>query len=157
MNKRRVSISLIALTIGAIVAFQSFWLYKNYNEEKRLFTTHTNILFRESIFKLQASKLQLDTNVNFRVRDKSGVISITNELKGKIKGNARYMHKEPGTTMIFSMKQREPGDNTDSLKHEVFDFLVGLDSLQDSITVKDVTDHYRHELLKEGFNTPFSV
>src|SRR5258708_426498 len=79
----------MTITIVVIVVFQGFWLHKNYVEEKRVFLLHSNILFRETIFKLQASKLHLDTNINFRVPDKSGVMTMTNVLQEEMRDTSR--------------------------------------------------------------------
>jgi len=75
---------LIVLTILVITVFQAYWLNNNYRDEKKLFTARTNVLFRETIFRLQASKLQLDTNINIRIQDRGGVIGISNVLRDDI-------------------------------------------------------------------------
>src|SRR5881409_1716332 len=51
---------LMAITILAIAAFQFYWLDKAYEREERSLERQTNILFRETVGALQASKLKLD-------------------------------------------------------------------------------------------------
>lgn len=162
-----VTICLIALTILLITAFQAYWLHKNYREEERIFATRTNILFRETIFRLQASKLKIDSNVNFRVQDRQGVVHISNVLQERFRDSstpARTLQR----TMVFV---NGPADDAaifrrDSLNMHfrktqpairVFDFLAGVDSLRDSITVKELTGRYHDALRKEKINLPFTI
>jgi len=173
------------VSIAVIVFFQAFWLYKNYKEEKRLFIVHGNILFRESIFKLQASKLHLDTNINIRVHDKEGIMSMTNVLQEKIRDSSDATANKK-TSVVVSVNQYK-NFHTDSVNrffvndsvveknrdprfkkslktvvynspsNRVFDFLIGVDSLQDSITVNDISNHYRLALSKESIHIPFHL
>jgi two-component system phosphate regulon sensor histidine kinase PhoR len=171
------------ITIAVIVIFQAFWLRKNYMEEKRLFTIHSNILFRETIFKLQASKLHLDTNINIRVQDKAGVIGMTNVLQEEIRDSSPQLHRHKSSVFISIDKPYPENDsinrdivnnrpaagykdpaNQDSAfrigyryKNKVFDFLVGVDSLQDSITVREIEGHFKYALNKEGISAPFHI
>ena len=175
----------MTVTIAVIVVFQAFWLHKNYVEEKRLFILHSNILFRETIFKLQANKLHLDTNIKIRVPDKSGIMSMTNVLQEEIRDSTlpHLRHKssivvslnhnngtdEMDTVKRFffkgtaPLKQRYPdadGNDSDMMfryNNRVFDFLVGVDSLQDSITVKEIDHNYKQTLSKENINVPFHI
>src|SRR5882724_5275785 len=175
----------MVITIAVIVVFQAFWLHKNYVEEKRLFILHSNILFRETIFKLQANKLHLDTNIKIRVPDKSGIMSMTNVLQEEIRDSTlpHLRHKssivvslnhnngtyEMDTVKRFffkgtaPLKQRYPdadGNDSDMMfryNNRVFDFLVGVDSLQDSITVKEIDHNYKQTLSKENINVPFHI
>ena len=104
VNKQKLSILLMTVTIAVIVAFQAFWLHKNYVEEKRLFILHSNILFRETIFKLQASKLHLDTNINIRVPDKSGIMSMTNVLQEEIRDSS-LPHLRHKSSIVVSLNR----------------------------------------------------
>jgi two-component system, OmpR family, phosphate regulon sensor histidine kinase PhoR len=49
---------LMAATITGIAAFQVYWLDKAYEREKRTLEIRTNMLFRETVHRLQASKLK---------------------------------------------------------------------------------------------------
>lgn len=164
MNRSVTSILLMALTIGAIVVFQVSWLHKNYQEEKRIFTIHTNLLFRETIYKLQASRLHLDTAFDIRVQDKSGVISMTNVLKDNVtRDSAGRLHASKAVIVSVRHDRAEEGPDSmaqvmyRSANDKVFAFLSGVDSLQDSISVKDISDRYQHALAREGIHVPFRV
>jgi two-component system phosphate regulon sensor histidine kinase PhoR len=162
-----VTAFLIALTIVVITTFQAYWLAKNYQEEKHLFTSRTNALFRETVFRLQASKLKMDSNFNIRVEDREGIISISNVLQEKLK------HVDTGMprikqAMLVSLNgpPHPPGRDSFNVQYRfdrgdpgrrVFDFLQDVDSLGDTITVKEVTDRYHKALDKEKINLLFSI
>lgn len=149
------------LTIGAIVAFQVYWLRNNYEEEKRIFRIRTNLLFRETLFKLQAAKLHMDTSFDIRMQDKSGVISMTNTLKEKIiKDSPASLHQSKA--FIISLKHDEMNGRRDSVggviyRRAVFDFLTGVDSLLEPITVNEISALYQRELAREGIHIPFRI
>lgn len=163
-----VTAFLITLTIVTITVFQGYWLHKNYQEEKRIFITRTNVLFRETIFRLQAAKLKMDSGINIRVQDREGVIGISNVLKEKMRDSSS---EKPGRrqTMIVTLDRADlPAPERDSFnvqyrinkavpERRVFDFLVSVDSLRDSITIKEVTDRYHKALEKENIHLPFTI
>ncbi len=177
-NKLHIPVLLMVLTIAVITVFQAYWLKKNYQEEKRLFDIHTSILFRETVFRLQAFKLKLDTNLNIKVRQKEGVVSMINVLRDKVKdsaggkprvaagmvitldqantvtGEKRFITKDSNVTYFT---RQAPRRSEGMRGNAVFDFLSGVDSLQDSITVKDVVDRYGKTLQQEKINVPFNV
>jgi two-component system, OmpR family, phosphate regulon sensor histidine kinase PhoR len=201
-----VTAILIALTILLITAFQAYWLTKNYREEEKLFTSRTNILFRETIFRLQAVKLKLDSNLSLRIQDRQGVTRISNVLTARLRDttSARPMITGPSSaltrpvmvrsaialpaisatnsamptmpTRVISTPRMGPSmmvalqeppyeeDDTVNLHYSrttspvgVYDFLAGVDSLRDSITVKELTDRYRTALQRENINTAFAI
>ncbi|MBS1597174.1 MAG: GHKL domain-containing protein [Bacteroidetes bacterium] len=184
MNKQRLSILLMTITIAVIVAFQAFWLHKNFAEEKRLFVLHSNILFRETIFRLQASKLHLDTNIHIRIPDRAGLVSMTNVLQEEVRDTS-LQHRHRKSSFILSLNHNGENFGKDTIKriffndtlaikqrigptiqeddsnamynNPVYDFLIGVDSLQDSITVKEIEHNYKQILAKENVSTPFHI
>lgn len=157
---------LMLLTIAVIAVFQSYWIAKNYREEKRLFNIRTNLLFRETVFRLQAAKLHLDSSIDIKVQEKEGIISMTNVLQEKMRDSSHrktnvqqaiMISMNPGnhvyqkdTTVKFGIRSPMPGN-------KVFDFLVGVDSLQDSIHVKELSERYQAALEKEKMYVPFVI
>ena len=97
VNKLRVPLVLMVMTILVISLFQLYWLRKNYREEKHLFSVRTNLLFRETILRLQASKLHLDSSINIRVQDKERIISMTNILQDRIRDTSGQKKAEART------------------------------------------------------------
>jgi two-component system phosphate regulon sensor histidine kinase PhoR len=164
MNRRRISIALMIGTIGVIVAFQVFWLRKNYVEEQKTFTIRTNLLFRETLFKMQVARLHLDTGSDVHFQNKAGLITMTNVLKEKVMSDSPHKTRE-GNAFIISLRHDSTPGSVDSVggvmyktaNSRVFDFLKGVDSLQDSIPAKEVVIGYRRVLLKEGIDVPFRV
>src|SRR6476620_6576287 len=74
---------LMALSIMAIIAFQLYWLRKAYQREEIGLERQTNMLFRETVRGLQATKLKLD-----RILDTNVVSRIS--LKGDSIGRPRH-------------------------------------------------------------------
>jgi len=165
MNRRRISIVLMIGTIGVIVAFQVFWLRKNYVEEQKTFMIRTNLLFRETLFKMQVARLHLDTASDMHFQNKAGFITMTNVLKEKVIMSDSPNKTREGKAFIISLRHdstRGSGDSMGGVMYKtansrVFDFLKGVDSLQDSIPAKEVVIGYRRVLLKEGIDVPFRV
>ena len=52
---------VMAITIIGITMFQAFWLHNSYEREKRTLEIRSSMMFRETVYKLQASKLKLDS------------------------------------------------------------------------------------------------
>lgn len=76
-NKIKFGPVLMVITILCIAVFQFYWLRENYVREKRTLTMKAEMLFRETVMKLQVSRLKLD-GINFdtskkgRIRVKAG-------------------------------------------------------------------------------------
>lgn len=165
-----VTAFLIAFTILVITAFQVYWLRKNYREERQLFITRTNVLFRETIFRLQVVKLKMDPN-NMRIHERQGMISISRDLGERVRD--KVVGRLPGLrrAMVVAVKDRAAsGEDSVNVQYriatpgppgppgkKVFEFLAGVDSLRDSITIKEVTDQYKKVLARERINVPFTV
>jgi two-component system, OmpR family, phosphate regulon sensor histidine kinase PhoR len=163
MRRRRISLALMALTIGTIVAFQLFWLHKTYLEERNFFTIRTNALFRGEVLRLQAMKFHLDS-VDLKVQDKSGMVTISEVLKNSI-NDSSGPSGGPHRIMMLSMKNGERREEADSavsmlsrkMNKKMFDLVTSLDSLQDSVTVKEVDSAYHSVLKKEGVPVGFVI
>ena len=162
-----VTAVLIVFTILVITAFQVYWLRKNYREERQLFTARTNVLFRETIFRLQAAKLKADPD-DIRIHERQGVVSISSVLGEEARD--KVVRRLPGLrrTMVVAIKGGAASED-DSVNVQyglaspgppgkrVFEFLAGVDSLRDSITAKEVTSLYKRVLARERINVPFTI
>ena len=67
-----MALLLMAIPILTITGFQVFWLRENYLKEKRNLEFRSNVVFKETVRKLQAKKLNLDKVFN----DSTGKIKI---------------------------------------------------------------------------------
>ena len=158
---------LMITAILVIAIFQVYWLKKSYQEEKHLFSVRTNLLFRESIMRLQAAKLHLDSNINIKLRDKEGILDMTNILQEKFIDSASHGKRMKTSVMItmnafpghmaehdsnvqYQVRRGQPGG-------PVFDFLAGVDSLRDSISIKEINDHYAAALSREKIAAAFTI
>lgn len=65
MTRKRINIPaiLMVMAILAIIAFQGYWMYKNYEEEEKTLQIRTTAMFRNVAYRLQAENLKGDTNV----------------------------------------------------------------------------------------------
>src|SRR5688572_14882134 len=96
---------IMAVTIVGITVFQVYWLHNTYEREKRTLEIRSNMMFRETVYKLQASKLRIDSLAidsltdkrfaNDEMPDKSArflprqrMIGLMNVLKEKAKDSA---------------------------------------------------------------------
>ena len=61
---------IMTITIIGITVFQVYWLHNTYEREKRTLEIRSNMIFRETVYKLQASKLKLDSLVFDTATDK---------------------------------------------------------------------------------------
>lgn len=173
MNKLRTARVLMAATILLVIAFQGYWIKKLYQEESVNFKKTADIIFRESMYRLQAERFTGDTMIfkgdpgdNLFMSD---VISTIQKERTKDSGkqkmiismstNAQAMSpaKTPGKkyekdTMIY-VDTKENG----LPPVEVQRFLSGNHTLNDSIPVKRIDSLYAALLAKEGINVHYRI
>ena len=80
---------LMAIPILIIAGFQVFWLRENYIKEKKNLEFRSSVVFKETVRRLQAKKLNLD--------------KVFNDSTGKIRVevmNDEPMPRFPGPTMV---------------------------------------------------------
>ena len=163
---------LMVLTIMAIAAFQTYWLQKAYEREKRTLEMRSNFMFRETVFALQGSKLKLeqltgDSSVPTRVviqkhglrknfRRHNGqdqkVINLVDILARTVKdsGKQGLLVKTSDTVHLFNR-------NLQGRRNRLMQFLFDVDSVQDSVRVKELQLAYAKKLEEGGMSVPFEV
>lgn len=163
---------LMALTILAIAGFQVYWINKTYEREERTLDMRTNMQFRETIRGLQTAKLKLD-----KLSSDSGggaQFVIQRELSGR--HNGKLLPKEKMVSMMDVIMQRtadstrprvfirRPGDslkltnnNISPRQNRLMQFLFDVDSLQDSIRIKEIEVAYEKKLNEQKIEVPFTV
>lgn len=163
------------LAILAITGFQGYWLHKNYKDEEENLKIKTNVFFREAVTGAQFEKLKLDSNLEFKVATTKQAMLMVNNLKERMTfrqedtGNKGLPRK---STVIVSKdfwttkRDRIPTPDTAMGQiHYVnkpgqaafIKVLQGVDSLQDSITVTEVTKKFQVMLDKERMNLGFAI
>lgn len=157
----------MTLAIVAVLGFQLYWLSKSYQEEKRVLRIRTNALFREAVFQSQAEKFRLDSTSKVRVSNRPiDAVNMIDVVRRRIDTNAAQPLRKTSSTMIISMNEAASGEVTDrpvlepedSLRGTVhfykregngqalIQILQGVDSLQDSVTVKEVSEKFSKAL-----------
>src|SRR5438309_4135509 len=161
---------LMAITILAIAAFQFYWLDKAYEREERSLERQTNILFRETVGTLQASKLKLDkitdTSKNpgsvvyhegpgrqIRVSDQK-MVSMINIMMKKMKDSSKEaINFKKGQTRDSIHLYSKGFPRRDRLMQFLFD----VDSLQDSIRIKELQTAFSKRLDEQNLDIPFTI
>lgn len=176
----------MGVAIAAITGFQLYWLKQNYDREKRSLYIKTDLRFRETILKLQAAKLKFDipnwtvdhtdkdvkiffekngSAVRVRKTPKTEVVSTINIIGDKLKDSLRKAGK---TKMIIRMDKTSVdvlGDtahvtniNGDTgSKDKIFNLLYSVDSLQDSLHIREIDSAYAKALQAEKLNIPYTI
>lgn len=156
----------------AIAAFQVYWLSKAYDRERRNLEMRTNFMFRETVFDLQGSKLKLDKLVT----DSSPVtkVFIQKELQGKRRhGNHGADQKVINMVDILTRKVRDStsktilirgsdtvrlsNKNLSGRRNRLVQFLFDVDSVQDSLRVKELQMAYARKLEEQNVSVPFII
>lgn len=142
------------LTILVIAGFQAYWLRDNYNREKQTLEIKTNAAFRQTILRLQASKLKLEginvqvdslhvaappVAVSVRRRDRAEPPRAGLSASRKEPNSTR---KEPTITMVNLLQERiREIDLPDSIDYSYGKVI--LTGLKDSLAkMADSLQHY---------------
>jgi two-component system phosphate regulon sensor histidine kinase PhoR len=161
---------LMTLSIVAIAAFQYYWLQKAYEREERTLEMRTNFIFREAVRSVQASKLKLD---RFSDTAKAPVILHQNN-SGKIRIITPNQKIESMLDAVIN-KVKDSGPRTIVLSKKISDslqiinktfpgkrdrmlqFLYDIDSLQDSVKIRELDSAYAKRLEEQNLDIPFVI
>lgn len=160
----------MALSILAIAAFQYYWLQKAYEREERTLDMRTNFLFRETVRSVQTSKLKLDRFVDssrpsklmvHQEKGKLKLITPDQKIEGMLDVVMNRVKDSNRRTVFLSPKM------TDSLqiinrafpgrRDRMLQFLFDLDSLQDSIKIRELDSAYAKRLEEQNLDIPFAI
>ena len=162
-RKFSLSVGLMTAAIVLIAAFQIYWLTIKVEEEKRILRIRTNILFRESVFDLQTSRLKIDSAAKLRIGFPPDVARFADVVRKKLSDSLFPIPPQNRNVFITlerpvdtAPKDSVPGNSFRS-GGRFFQFLVGIDSLQDSLRVADIEAAFSNTLKKESINVPFSI
>lgn len=163
------------MAILAVVTFQAYWLYKNYQEEKQDLRIQTNILFREAVYLCQAKKMKLDTSIKFRYisTDKVRMVSaVQNRLRDTFRINTRLDSRigtpgeRPRVTIfkdslihgnVDSAHRRELFSTLPTGEKTVIQLIESAEALQDTLSVKEIEDQFKKMLSRERIQVPFAI
>lgn len=191
MKKRRFIPGplLMIISITGILLFQLYWLKQNYEREEKAAKVKAELLFRESVMKLQVARLRLDipgkdtgdkqVRIVFgndedrpQVEDLqvNGMVSTINVIRQKVSdsmpphipGKKRSMmitmsgdaEAIPGNIEMESTGPMwRPGRKGDRM----LNLLYSVDSLQDSLRVKEIDSVFSVAIKKAELDIPFSI
>lgn len=174
MNKLRTARVLMIATMVVIVAFQAYWIRKLFAEEKENFKKSTDIIFKESMYRLQADRFTGDGTVILRdlppdnlfmkdvistvrkveLNKDSGNVSrvvINMSTNSEVRGFAgdSGIAKIKADTMVFVDKARPALGVEKFLRHN--------QTLNDTIPIKRIDSLYAVMLKKEGINVKYTI
>ena len=172
---------LIFITILVVTGFQVYWLKNSYDREKRTLQIKTNVSFQETVRHLQAVKLKLkdfdslhkfkrvffEDNYRQRLKNKllprRQIVTLMNAVRDKVKDTFSYT---VDSTVVLSSDKRGT-EHVDSAPirieksvagdSNVLKIFYGVDSLQDSIKLPEITDAYNQKLQEEHLPIPFNI
>ena len=177
---------LMFITILVITGFQFYWLKNTYDREKRTMQIKANMAFQETVRDLQAVQLKLkepffpdsqhrgkmrifiDDDIHHPEGRPAGVagreiVTVVNAIGEKLRDSL----KNNGTVIITNKRARPVYIPKDSISttfqkriprdNNIYQFLYGIDSLQDSIKLPDITTAYKKRLVEENLPVPFAV
>lgn len=174
---------LMFITILVVTGFQVYWLKNSYDREKRALQIKTNVAFQETVRQLQAVKLKLKKvfedsshkirrvfieddhreGVKAKLLPKRQIITLMNAVRDKVKDT---FNNAVDSTVFVSpdKKERLRFDNTPVRIEKTVDgdsnilkIFYGVDSLQDSIKIPEITAAYQQKLKEELLPIPFDI
>lgn len=186
MKNFRWLLLLMGTALLIIIGFQLYWLNDSYVRETRSLEVRSNLMFRETIRRLQSSRFNLNQLQSDSVSDKkfhfiikegqpitssqrknTDMVAMMNMVRDRMSDT---MKKDPGVQeamyMAFEKRQKEKGnDSTKEKRRREYNFMgdrvhqmmAGIDSLQDSLKIADITTAYKKVLDEEKLIIPFSI
>ncbi len=174
---------LIVMAVILITGFQFYWLKQNYSSQRFNLEATAGIHFRESIYSLQGLQFRkrfnnTDSNIDVSmVKAGSGGKAFHFENNDAMVGMVNVMREQIDTMdghhmeTIVIKSDKKPKDFTvdsfainsitvtkDQVKGNRFiQLLTGIDSLRDSLKIKDIVKATEKTFAKEGITVPFSV
>jgi two-component system, OmpR family, phosphate regulon sensor histidine kinase PhoR len=173
MTKLSTARVLMVATILLIAAFQAYWINKLYKEEDNNFQKSADIIFRESMYRLQVERFKGDSMFFKRMRgDNLFMADVVSNVKRDIKLTAdsvqqrflitvqtdAVLMKDNKTdsnrrdTIIF-IKRGDPALNLPHINR----FLDSNKLLNDTIPLNRIDSMYASLLKKEGINVPYRI
>jgi Osmosensitive K+ channel histidine kinase len=164
------------LAIVAIASFQSYWLYKNFNEQEQNLAFRTNVLFREAIQRIRAAQLKTDSTLDVQFHTRYDAMETLKIVSEEIRNDTiRKLLEGPRVGLVFNKLEARINDSTktrvskDSIrKIHVLKSPKGAaafiqifrdveEGLQDSITVDELSARFSALMQEENIHIPFRI
>ncbi|MEO6453882.1 MAG: HAMP domain-containing sensor histidine kinase [Ginsengibacter sp.] len=186
MKKLRWLTILMFVTAFIITGFQVYWLRDSYEREKRILEIRANVNFQEAIRQLQISRLKLrepDTSHHQKSRvlieedipeikqlgtrntDKKEIITMVNVMHQKFKDSfknpgfkSRIIISSDNNTVAYENDSLQTFDEKTAVKgNKLFNYLYGIDSLQDTLKLSEIINLYARTLKEKNLSVPFLI
>jgi two-component system phosphate regulon sensor histidine kinase PhoR len=174
MNKLRTARLLMSATILVIIAFQFYWLRKLYIEEQGNFKKSTDLVFRETMYRLQAQRFTGDSmifkrmpDMNLFMGDVASTIQQIRITKDSLQTPKVMIRVDDNKHLPDQRIVNPKATNTDTTivlnasvngkSIHVEKFLEHNKTLNDTIPIKRIDSLYAELLLKEGINAKFGI
>jgi two-component system phosphate regulon sensor histidine kinase PhoR len=184
MKKLQGLTVLMAVTLAVITGFQVYWLKSNYDREKRTMQIKANMSFQEIVRHLQALKLKLkdpslvdslhngkmrvfvddkagEPDIRVKVMPKTEIVTMVNAMRDKIRDSIKDAKVNSAVIISMNNEHSRKGDTLTFEKriegNRIFQFLYGVDSLQDSLKIPEITAAYQKRLNEEELIVPFKI
>ncbi|MEP6710838.1 MAG: HAMP domain-containing sensor histidine kinase [Ferruginibacter sp.] len=185
MNRQRWLNISMCVTLLIIMAFQAYWLSDNYNREKKALQIKTSIAFQQTLQQLQATKIKLpegfmkyanhneedrimlDENTTF---DETGLrkrqmITLINTVGTKLRDSVKKDNPIRSTFVISLGKGMHENLHDSALikfkdddsNKQIFQVFLKVDSLQNTLTIPEITKAFSTTLKKQKLDIPFSI
>lgn len=162
-------------TIILIAVFQGYWLTRLYKDEQQSFKKEADVLFRESVYKLQMQKFKSDTLFQKLMPDNLFMMDAINVIRKSVSTNGEPKPKmvismsssynkidstKKDSTKIFftsSTEQMLPVATQAPERNGEFNRVVFRSSLGDSLSAKQIDSAYKKELEKAKIKVEFLI
>lgn len=162
---------LMVVSILAIAAFQYYWLKKAYEREERTLEMRTNFMFRDAVRSVQSSKLKLDrfadtsnTSPFILQQNKSGLVKLftpRQRLESVLDVVINRVKDSSDRTVVLSQKISDSLQKIDKAfpgrRDRMMQFLFDVDSLQDSIKIRELDSAFIKRLEEQNLEVLFSI
>jgi len=183
MSKRRIIPDpiLMFITILVVTGFQVYWVKNNYDREKRTLQIKTNVAFQETVRHLQAIKLKLrdmdshtlkrvlieddlkPSGVKTKLLPQRQIITLMNAVRDRVKDTFNYT--VDSTVLVSVEKGKRIHADSTPIRIEksiagdsnILKIFYGVDSLQDSLKIPEITRAYQQKLKEELLPLPFNI
>lgn len=162
-NSLRVSLFAMLAAIILIVSFQGWWLWQTYKDQKRELRFRTGSMFRDNIRQIQTAKL-FDTSSQFP--GKGQLVNMMNNMRRRMKDSANMPEpqkmmlprdKDSNGIIVISSTREGSKAKIDNWQNQIDAMLMHIDSAQQPITAKEVSDRYAQQLKKQNIALNFDV
>ncbi|HEV8083430.1 MAG TPA: HAMP domain-containing sensor histidine kinase [Chitinophagaceae bacterium] len=173
MKKLRTARALMLLSTFVIVCFQVYWLMTIYNDKYNSIQKNTDVVFRETLYKLQVDRFEKDSLFNGLPGENLFTVDMMNVLKKRINDTGHLIGNKK--SIIITIDHN--ADTTikqglvikDSfIRNNVFIRRGGVgptftrsikdsSQLYDSIPLHVIIGSFKHELSKANIDIPFTI